>query len=827
MPQAAAQTASSENAAMRLVSYSGKLPENVENSNRAPYVMTFAIYADDNGSAPLWQETQTVNVDRTGAYTVQLGATTGGLPPDLFVSDQPRWLGVQPQGQAEQPRVQLVSVPYAIRASEADTLAGHSASEFVTTQSLHDEVQQQVQQLYLAAAGLAGSGASLHPEGQGVPVDPATNFVDNTTNQVVLVQQNGSGVALSASAPGNSAIVGTSNAVAPPDIIAAIEGVSSLPGSFAVYGDANSQSSSNPGIGVHGQSDSPTGVGVEALATGSGNTIGLIAQASSTSGFAIDASETATSGNTVGIVSQISSPTGIGALILNNASSPVTGSLISARTSQGVQFALDGNGNVNSAGFLSAGAFVRGTQLISTANNGTPPLQIASNTAVPNLNASLLGGLSSSGFIQNSMTQQTNTNFNIDGQGTIGAVAIVGSNPSVNGQVAVIPDNQDYIHSETGEAGQQFHFRLSSAQPGPGGGKDFLIVPYTYGMSMEYAGVLEAWVDDFSVHTNQRFQGTDTPARFWVGDESDLGGLFVTAMNNGGGSASYVDIVADRFTHQSHGTLQFQVRNPQDGFRFMWGPYGQEVTRAYISNTATATDLSLMYGSTQAIFAADSNNNGLISLGSTSATPVSLVAGSSPVANIFPDGNMSIGNGVDSSRLSVGSSGSFSVSDAGAVTASSLTANTVSTAALNTNNLTLSGSLSAANINASGTVASNTLTATTMTATSSLNATTSATNSLTIGNGTPIVGHLSVVASLTFTAIPGNSCETQSASVPGASDGDTVVLGIPNVLGQVDGVTWFGWVSAPGMVSLRGCNATTMATMTPPPASIRFDVWQH
>ncbi len=44
--------------------------------------------------------------------------------------------------------------------------------------------------------------------------NPATNFSDNTTSQVVLVTQSGTGVALSAAAPSNSSIIGATNASA-------------------------------------------------------------------------------------------------------------------------------------------------------------------------------------------------------------------------------------------------------------------------------------------------------------------------------------------------------------------------------------------------------------------------------------------------------------------------------------------------------------------------------------------------------------------------------------------------------------------------------------
>jgi len=36
----------------------------------------------------------------TGHYTVMLGSTSStGLPADIFVAGEARWLGVQPQGQ--------------------------------------------------------------------------------------------------------------------------------------------------------------------------------------------------------------------------------------------------------------------------------------------------------------------------------------------------------------------------------------------------------------------------------------------------------------------------------------------------------------------------------------------------------------------------------------------------------------------------------------------------------------------------------------------------------------------------------------------------------
>jgi Collagen triple helix repeat (20 copies) len=92
----------------------------------------FALYKDQTGGAPLWQEVQSVTVDGGGHYSTLLGGhTQGGIPVELFSSTDARWLGVQAQGQPEQARVLLVSVPYALKAADAQTLGGLPASAFL------------------------------------------------------------------------------------------------------------------------------------------------------------------------------------------------------------------------------------------------------------------------------------------------------------------------------------------------------------------------------------------------------------------------------------------------------------------------------------------------------------------------------------------------------------------------------------------------------------------------------------------------------------------------------------------------------------------------
>ena len=104
----------------------GKPPAGVE-------TVTLSVYTDEQGGTPLFQETQQVTLDDRGRYSVVLGAAhADGIPPAVFASGA-QWLGTvfERTGEVEGPRVRLTSVPYAIRAAEADTLGGHPASDYL------------------------------------------------------------------------------------------------------------------------------------------------------------------------------------------------------------------------------------------------------------------------------------------------------------------------------------------------------------------------------------------------------------------------------------------------------------------------------------------------------------------------------------------------------------------------------------------------------------------------------------------------------------------------------------------------------------------------
>jgi len=136
-----------------LIPFSGTMTD----VSGAPLVGTvstiFALYEEAAGGVPLWVDIQALQVDPTGGYLALLGAGTA-LPVSLFASNQALWLGVQPEGHGELPRTRFFSVPYALKAGDADTLGGRSVSEFV----LFSEFEDGEGSVGAAAADAAATG---------------------------------------------------------------------------------------------------------------------------------------------------------------------------------------------------------------------------------------------------------------------------------------------------------------------------------------------------------------------------------------------------------------------------------------------------------------------------------------------------------------------------------------------------------------------------------------------------------------------------------------------------------------------------------------------
>jgi hypothetical protein len=109
------------------------------------HVLVASLYEQQEGGQALWSEQQAVAADQNGAYSIRVGITQdGGVPKQFLLSGAGRWLGIAVQGEAEQPRIMLVSVAYADRAIEADRLSGRSASDFVLAENLTSSLQSAI-----------------------------------------------------------------------------------------------------------------------------------------------------------------------------------------------------------------------------------------------------------------------------------------------------------------------------------------------------------------------------------------------------------------------------------------------------------------------------------------------------------------------------------------------------------------------------------------------------------------------------------------------------------------------------------------------------------
>lgn len=393
----------------RLVRFSGALKDATDKALTGPLEVTFSLYKDQGSTEPLWWETQLVEADSLGRYAVLLGAMhPEGLPMELFTSGEARWLGVSVGKLPEEPRVLLVSVPYALKAGDAETLGGKAPTAYMLAEPEASTSQASEKR-----------GRKEATPGVGEKPKASTAGGGKTTPKVTSGTVSYIGKFIDATSLGNSVLYESAGKI----------GLGTTSPAVALDISGNNASLRLIGTGTH-------------QVTVTGATSGRLGQDTNGFFFASD-----TNGKAVRFLANNGT--------LNEWMRITSAGNVGIGTTAPAQ-------KLQVVGNVSASGSVTGAQLVSTVATGTPPLAVTSTTQVANLNASLLGGLAANGFA----TLGTNTfvgnqgitgnlsvsgsvsgasgSFNVDGTGQI-TTPSVGTGALVNGSVTVAKLAPDHL----------------------------------------------------------------------------------------------------------------------------------------------------------------------------------------------------------------------------------------------------------------------------------------------------------------------------------------------------------------------------------------------
>ncbi|HMD84626.1 MAG TPA: hypothetical protein VKO18_07985 [Terriglobia bacterium] len=482
---AAAESQTANGSVPRLIKFSGVVTNADGKPATGAVPLTFTLYNAQEEGANLWTETQSVQLDAQGRYTVLLGAaSTAGLPLDLFASGSALWLGVQPDlaGAGEQPRVLLVAVPYALKAADADTLGGKPASAYVLSEGqIGASATSAAASTASASGGPISAAQKAGPQtaskdasplsavaGAGIkdtiPIWTASQKLGNSIMFQALDRvgvgtktpgaridavspdiavrgtafgKNGNGVFGNATAtsgntngvfgqtasPTGNGVAG--NSTAPSGYTAGVYGQASSVNGTGVYGQAVSW------VGVGGTATGPNGTGVNGISaatSGSGN--GVFGQSASTSGTGVGGSVYTTSGYTNGVYGSVASPNGTGVVGVNNSSAGGTAVV-------GVANATSGNATGVSGTIAStSGAGVSGVATgTSGYNNGVYGQTYSTQGYGVNGNAVATSGYNVGVYGQTESTSGYGVfgSANATGSSGAGGIGVIGINLGSNG----------------------------------------------------------------------------------------------------------------------------------------------------------------------------------------------------------------------------------------------------------------------------------------------------------------------------------------------------------------------------------------------------------
>jgi hypothetical protein len=519
-----------------LVKFSGKAVDEQGKPASGIVGLTFAIYNAQQDGSPLWMETQNVTPDVKGNYSVELGSTqTDGLPLELFSSGEARWVGVRVNVGEEQPRVLLLSVPYALKAADAQTLGGLPPSAFALAGSASASAPQSTVSTSTLGKIAASSVSANTPS-------PSTVAGSGTEGNIPIWA---SGTSLGNSAffqtgAGTSAKVGlgTKTPGAPLDVHGVINSSAGfdLAGERFAFGSAGNQ---NAFLGFAGNATT-TGVGnfasgVGALSsstTGRNNTAsGATALGSNTTGSQNTASGAAAlEENTTGTFNTAS---GYGALTLNSTGNNNTASGYNSGLTEDLS-QVTGSGNT----FLGASAQMFTGSLSNATAIGANTQVSASNATAIGANAQALAS-NATAIGANAVAAQSNT-------------LVLGSISGVNGATAstyvgigtMAPQAALDVQNSNGN-GINGEGAIGVQGFGTGGGGNYGVYGVSYGQSgIENTADTGVW-GDTNATNGIAVLGTaqDAIAGSFVNYNSDSNPALI-AVNEYGSSNSVYSLIA-------------------------------------------------------------------------------------------------------------------------------------------------------------------------------------------------------------------------------------------------------------------------------------------
>ena len=332
-----------------VIKFSGVLADANNKPLTGTVGVTFSLYQESQGGAPLWVETQNVTPDKTGHYSVMLGsASSQGLPGSAFASGEARWLAVQAQGQAEQPRTVLMSVPYALKALDAETIGGKPLSALQLAPPNGGSVSSGSNHSALANTITCSTGSACKKN--FIPLFH-TNGGAATVNDSII-QESGSTLSVA----GSASLTGPISASTTSSSSAAVVGYDNTSGGSAAVSGTSTNGTGVVATGVTGLLG--TGAGEDGVGVSASGNLGVYANGVAAGVYGVSANSTGvigTSTNYIGVY-------GSGATGVNGVSTTGTGVTGASSSGPGVvaqsatAWALDAYGTSTATGVLAGSA---------------------------------------------------------------------------------------------------------------------------------------------------------------------------------------------------------------------------------------------------------------------------------------------------------------------------------------------------------------------------------------------------------------------------------------------------------------------------------------